>query len=78
MPRTDIDEFLPRIISLILELETHTSYVKKVISFRVAFWNKNILNAYQNDFDTGKNRDSYIYGPSVPHTLFAGLRLRSI
>lgn len=39
---------------------------------------KNITNAYQNDFDTGKNRDSgYIYGPAAPRTYFIGLRLRS-
>ena len=39
---------------------------------------KNILNAYQNDFDSGKNRDSnYVYGPAAPRTLFVGLRLRS-
>lgn len=39
---------------------------------------KNITNAYQDDFDTGKNRDSnYIYGPSLPRTFFVGIRLKS-
>ena len=39
---------------------------------------KNIPNSYQDDFDTGKNRDSgYIYGPAAPRTFFIGLRLRS-
>lgn len=39
---------------------------------------KNITNAYQYDFDSGKNRDSgYIYGPAAPRTFFIGLRLRS-
>ena len=39
---------------------------------------KNLSNAYQNDFDTGKNRDSgYIYGPALPRTFFIGLRLYS-
>lgn len=38
---------------------------------------KNIFNAYQNDFDLGKNRDSnYIYGPNSPRIFFVGLRLR--
>lgn len=38
---------------------------------------KNIFNAYQNDFDLGKNRDSnYIYGPNSPRTFFVGIRLR--
>ncbi len=40
---------------------------------------KNVLDSYQEDFDTGKNRDSnYIYGPSLPRTLFLGLRLKSL
>ena len=39
---------------------------------------KNITNAYQDDFDTGKNRDSgYVYGPAAPRTYFLGLRLHS-
>ncbi len=30
---------------------------------------KNITNACQDDFDTGKNRDSgYVYGPASPRT----------
>jgi outer membrane receptor for ferrienterochelin and colicins len=40
---------------------------------------KNLFNAYQNDFDSGKNRDSnYIYGPAQPRTLFVGLRVKSL
>ena len=40
---------------------------------------KNITNAYQSDFDTGKNRDSnYVYGPAAPRTFFVGLRLKSL
>ncbi|MBW6534319.1 MAG: TonB-dependent receptor [Mariniphaga sp.] len=36
----------------------------------------NMLNHFQNDFDTGKNRDSaYIYGPAKPRTFFLGLRI---
>ena len=36
---------------------------------------KNIFNAYQNDFDIGKNRDSnYIYGPSQPRTIYIGIK----
>jgi outer membrane receptor for ferrienterochelin and colicins len=39
---------------------------------------RNITNAYQDDFDSGKNRDSnYVYGPAAPRSLFLGLRLRS-
>lgn len=40
---------------------------------------KNMTNAYQNDFDSGKNRDSnYIYGPSLPRTVYVGLKLYSL
>jgi outer membrane receptor for ferrienterochelin and colicins len=36
---------------------------------------KNVLNAYQTDFDKGKERDSnYIYGPATPRTYFVGLK----
>ena len=39
---------------------------------------KNILNAYQDDFDIGKNRDSnYIYGPARPRTIYLGLKFNS-
>ncbi len=38
---------------------------------------KNILNAYQKDFDIGKNRDSnYVYGPALPRTIFVGIKWR--
>lgn len=37
---------------------------------------QNIFNSYQNDFDKGQYRDAgYIYGPSLPRTYFAGLKL---
>lgn len=35
---------------------------------------KNIFNSYQKDFDKGEGRDSgYIYGPSLPRSLFFGM-----
>ncbi|MDD6772547.1 MAG: TonB-dependent receptor [Bacteroidales bacterium] len=38
---------------------------------------KNILNAYQKDFDKGELRDSgYIYGPSLPHSIVIGTGLK--
>lgn len=40
---------------------------------------KNVFNDYQNDFDSGKNRDSnYIYGPNTPRSFFIGLKLSSL
>ncbi|MEX1188699.1 MAG: TonB-dependent receptor, partial [Bacteroidia bacterium] len=36
----------------------------------------NLLNAYQSDFDTGKNRDSnFVYGPMRPRTIYFGIKL---
>ncbi|GAB1414737.1 TonB-dependent receptor [Paludibacter sp.] len=37
---------------------------------------QNVLDSYQKDFDTGANRDAgYIYGPSLPRSFYAGLKL---
>lgn len=36
----------------------------------------NIFNQYQNDFDSGKYRDSgYIYGPAEPRNFYIGIRI---
>jgi outer membrane receptor for ferrienterochelin and colicins len=40
---------------------------------------QNIWNAYQDDFDTGRYRDSnYVYGPARPRTYFLGLKFSGI
>ncbi len=37
---------------------------------------KNIFDSYQNDFDTGIDRDpGYIYGPNMPRTLYFGVKI---
>ena len=37
---------------------------------------QNIFNSFQNDFDSGADRDSgYIYGPTLPRTCFFGIKL---
>ncbi len=37
---------------------------------------KNMLNAYQSDFDTGPERDpAYMYGPVTPRTIYAGIKI---
>ena len=37
---------------------------------------KNIFNSYQKDFDKGEFRDAgYLYGPTLPRTVFFGVRL---
>jgi outer membrane receptor for ferrienterochelin and colicins len=40
---------------------------------------QNIWNAYQDDFDTGRYRDSnYVYGPARPRTYFLGIKFEGI
>lgn len=40
---------------------------------------KNLTNAYQNNFDSGKDRDSnFIYGPSTPRAFYFSLVLKSL
>jgi outer membrane receptor for ferrienterochelin and colicins len=40
---------------------------------------KNLFNSYQDDFDTGAERDpAYIYGPNAPRTIYAGLKLSNV
>ena len=37
---------------------------------------QNIFNSFQKDFDSGSDRDSgYMYGPTLPRTLFFGIKL---
>lgn len=48
-------------------------------SFEIFGGVKNMLNSYQADFDSGKNRDSnYIYGPGAPRTIFFGVKFGSL
>jgi len=36
----------------------------------------NLFDSYQDDFDSGKNRDSgYVYGPAKPRSIFFGIKL---
>jgi outer membrane receptor for ferrienterochelin and colicins len=40
---------------------------------------KNIFNSYQEDFDTGIDRDpAYMYGPMTPRTIYFGLKFGNI
>ena len=40
---------------------------------------KNLTNDFQQEFDSSKNRDSnFVYGPSLPRTIYFGLTLKSI
>ncbi|MDA3953271.1 MAG: TonB-dependent receptor [Bacteroidales bacterium] len=40
---------------------------------------KNMFNSYQDDFDSGINRDpGYMYGPSLPRTVYFGLKIGNL
>lgn len=55
-------------------------YLQKKLDTQIELFGgvKNLFDAYQNDFDIGKERDSnYIYGPSAPRTIFIGLKFGS-
>lgn len=40
---------------------------------------KNIFNSYQDDFDTGADRDpAYIYGPLSPRTIYFGIKFGNL
>lgn len=48
----------------------------KSINLQVNAGVQNLFNAYQDDFDQGADRDSgYIYGPGMPRSYFAGIKL---
>ncbi|CAK7026856.1 MAG: Vitamin B12 transporter BtuB [Parabacteroides sp.] len=48
----------------------------KSVTLQVNGGVQNIFNAYQNDFDQGKDRDSkYIYGPGIPRSYFVGCKI---
>ena len=50
--------------------------VYKSFSLQLNAGVQNMLNSFQNDFDFGADRDSgYIYGPTLPRTIFMGIKL---
>lgn len=52
--------------------------VTKFIKMQVNAGVKNIFNSYQDDFDTGIDRDpAYMYGPSNPRSIYFGLKFGS-
>ena len=77
-PEQIIDEyvFTPSFTELGFKLSYSIPISKKSHFLELFGGVKNIMNAYQNDFDSGKNRDSnYVYGPGTPRTYFVGIRI---
>lgn len=55
---------------------TYTIRITDLIKTELSAGIKNLFNSYQNDFDTGINRDpAYMYGPTLPRTIYIGIRL---
>lgn len=63
-----------------LDLNIKTAYeVTFHKKFKTEFYCgvKNLFNSYQNDFDSGVERDAtYVYGPMLPRTVFFGLKVK--
>lgn len=68
----DVAVTTPDFFDLNLKLAYDIAVVDGV-NFQLNGGIQNIFDAYQSDFDKGKDRDSgYIYGPSMPRSFFIG------
>ena len=79
-PNQEVDEIITS--PAFNELSTKVSYTLGIdkLSSNIEVYSgvKNLFNAYQRQFDIGKNRDSnFVYGPAQPRTIFVGLKFRS-
>jgi outer membrane receptor for ferrienterochelin and colicins len=58
-----------------LKISRDFSLIQKKQTLTVYAGVRNLWNAYQDDFDKGKFRDSnYVYGPSQPRAFFTGIK----
>ena len=80
-PEQENDEYLVSEVFNAIGLKaTYIQRIEKVgakLEYSVGV--KNLTNAYQNNFDTLKDRDSnFVYGPSMPRTVCVSLVLKSL
>lgn len=80
-PNQTIDEYKTSETFNVIGLKA--TYIKRLskigVGVEYSFGVKNLLNSYQSNFDSGKNRDSnFVYGPSIPRTIYFGILLKSI
>ena len=62
------------------DLGVRMSYTFNLNTSNLEFYSgaKNLFNAYQTNFDVGKDRDSnFIFGPAIPRTFFIGIKFGS-
>lgn len=60
------------------DLGSKLSYTVKLNGASMQFFGgiKNILNSYQDDFDSGADRDpAYMYGPNSPRAVYFGIKI---
>lgn len=63
------------------EFGAKISYTTKLNGASIQFYGgvKNLFNSYQNDFDSGIERDpGYIYGPTLPRTISIGVKIGNL
>ncbi len=80
-PEQENDEYKTSEVFNALGLKA--TYIQKLsrvgASLEYSLGVKNLTNAYQSNFDSGKERDSnFVYGPSTPRTFYFGLVLKSL
>lgn len=72
----DRTEKTPDFLEMNLKV-THDFHIHKNLVVEVNAGVQNLFNAYQKDFDQGPDRDSgYMYGPTLPRSIFAGLKIK--
>jgi outer membrane receptor for ferrienterochelin and colicins len=60
------------------DLDIKLRFNQRINGAKIQFFGgvKNIFNSYQDDFDSGINRDpGYIYGPKSPRTIYFGIKI---
>jgi len=80
-PEQSEDEyFTSELFNAIALKATYIQKLKRVgVNLEYSIGVKNLANAYQNNFDSLKDRDSnFVYGPAVPRTIYFSLVLKTI
>ncbi|MFC0876946.1 TonB-dependent receptor domain-containing protein [Saccharicrinis sp. FJH2] len=80
-PDTDPDLGELRISPTFFDFGAKISYTVQLKNARMEWLCgvKNVFNAYQSDFDKGKDRDpAYMYGPVTPRTVYVGVKFGNV
>lgn len=71
----DVAVDTPRFLETNIKLAYDVPLLDKALTMQVNGGVLNVFNAYQKDFDKGKERDSnYIYGPMLPRSYYMGVK----